>query len=287
MAAVADYLRLVKFSHSVFALPFALIALLVASHGAPGARLLLLVVLAMVCARTAAMAYNRFADRDIDAENPRTQAREIPRGVISPGQALALTVVAAAGFVAAAGALSPLCLGLSFPVLLVLLGYSHAKRFTAWAHVWLGVALGLAPPAAWLAVTGRFDASVWPAVALGAGVVLWVAGFDMLYACQDATFDRAHGLHSLPARLGIPRTLAVSRVLHAFAVALFALFGVQTALGVPYQLGVVVAAGFLVYEHYLLRGRDLRALNAAFFTMNGLVGLCLLSATVVAVYTAS
>ena len=285
MASARDYLQLVKFSHSVFALPFAAMALLVASDGRPGTRLLLLVLLAMVCARTAAMAYNRFADRDIDALNPRTQMREVPRGVILPWQALLVTALASAAFVVAAHQLGALCFWLSFPVLGVLLGYSHAKRFTASAHVWLGLALGLAPPAAWLAVTGAIDARLLPALALGCGVTLWVAGFDMLYACQDVEFDRAQGLRSVPARLGVARTLVVSRLLHVVAAVLFATFGALTGLGAIYQLGVLVAGAFLLYEHRLLRADDLSRMNAAFFTMNGLVGVALLSATIAAVYT--
>lgn len=284
MTSVASYLSLVKFSHSVFALPFALIALLVATDGRPSPLLLGCVLAAMVCARTAAMAYNRLVDRDVDALNPRTQGRELPRGAVRPAQALALVVVASIGFVASAAALGRVCLLLSLPVLAVLFGYSHAKRFTSLSHGWLGVALGLAPPAAWIAATGHIDAGLIPAGVLGAGVLLWVSGFDMLYACQDVAFDRAHRLHSLPARFGVAWTLTASRGLHAGAVALFAAFGWQTGLGAAYQLGVGAVALLLVYEHRLLRAEDLSRMNVAFFTMNGLVGLALLSATALAVY---
>ncbi|MEZ5965305.1 MAG: UbiA-like polyprenyltransferase [Planctomycetota bacterium] len=284
MASLRTYLSLVKFSHSVFALPFAIMALLVATDGRPSPRLLALIVLAMVCARTAAMAYNRLVDRDVDVLNPRTRGREIPSGVVRPAAARLLVVLASAGFVISAGFLSRLCLYLSLPVLAVLLGYSHAKRFTSLSHAWLGLALGLAPPAAWLAATGRFDMQLLPACWLGLGVVAWVMGFDMLYACQDAAFDRAHGLRSLPARVGVARTLIASRCLHVVAVALFALFGWKAGLGAVYQVGVALAALFLGYEHRLLRADDLSRMNSAFFTMNGLVGLALLSATVLAVY---
>jgi 4-hydroxybenzoate polyprenyltransferase len=284
VAAVRDYLSLVKFSHSVFALPFALIALLVAADGRPPLRVLVLVLAAMVCARTAAMAYNRLVDHDVDAANPRTAGRELPRGVVQRWQAAALVVLASLGFVASAAGLGPACLLLSLPVLAVLLGYSHAKRFTSLSHVWLGLALGLAPPAACLAATGGFDARLVPAATLGAGVAAWVCGFDMLYACQDVAFDRGHGLYSLPARIGVAPTLWASRALHALAVALFAAFGWLAGLGPAFQIGVALAAGFLVYEHLLLRPDDLSRMNAAFFTMNGLVGLALLSAAAIAVY---
>jgi len=284
MARVADYLSLVKFAHSVFALPFSVMALVVAARGRPSPMVVLAVVAAMVCARTAAMAYNRLVDRDVDALNPRTRSRELPRGAITPRQAKVLVVLASAGFVASAATLGRLCLLLSLPVLAVLFGYSHAKRFTSLSHGWLGVALGLAPPAAWIAVTGRIDASLLAPCLLGGGVVLWVAGFDMLYACQDVAFDRAHGLHSLPARFGVAWTLGASRLLHAAAAVLFAAFGWQAGLGTVYQLGVAAAVAFLVYEHLLLRPDDLSRMDAAFFTMNGLVGLALLSATLLAVY---
>jgi 4-hydroxybenzoate polyprenyltransferase len=284
MAAARDYLSLVRFSHSVFALPFALAALLVASDGRPSARVALLVVLAMVCARTAAMAYNRLVDRDVDALNPRTAGREIPRGAVTPGQAAALVAIAGAGFVLCAALLSAWCFWLSLPVLALLLGYSHAKRFTAWTHVWLGVALGLAPPAAALAVHGRIDAAILPPLWLGAGVTLWVAGFDVLYACQDEAFDRVHGLRSLPVRLGRRTAMRLSQAAHAGAVILFALFGVAAGLGAVYHAGVAAAAAFLAWEHWLLRGGDLRRIDAAFFTMNGLVGLAVLACTMADLY---
>ncbi len=284
MAGARDYLSLIRFSHSVFALPFGLIALLVATDGRPGLRLLALIVVAMVCARTAAMAYNRVVDRHIDAQNARTAGREIPRGVIAPGRAVALVVVASLGFVLAAGSISRLCLALSLPLLAVLLGYSHAKRFTSLVHAWIGVALGLAPPAAWVAATGSIDAGIVPSLWLGLGVTLWVAGFDTLYACQDAGFDRAHGLHSLPARIGIAAAMRVSQGAHLLALGLFATFGVTAGLGLVYQLGVACAAVFLWHEHRILRPDDLRRIDAAFFTMNGLVGLAMLSCTAADVY---
>jgi 4-hydroxybenzoate polyprenyltransferase len=284
MAAARDYLSLIKFAHTVFALPFALMALLVTTGGAPPLRLIVLVLVAMVCARSAAMAYNRWADRDVDALNPRTAGREIPRGVISPRAALWLTVASAAGFAAVAYLLSPLCFVLSIPVLAVLLGYSHAKRFTSLSHAWLGLALGLAPVAAALAATGRIDAGLAGPAVLGLGVAAWVAGFDVLYACQDDEFDRVHGLHSLPARLGRARAMQLSRAAHALAVVAFTAFGFIADLGAFYGAGVAAAAALLALEHRLLRPDDLRRMQTSFFTLNGLVGLALLSCTAIDLY---
>jgi 4-hydroxybenzoate polyprenyltransferase len=268
----------------VFALPFALIALLVATGGRPPVRLLAAVVAAMVLARSAAMAFNRFADRELDARNPRTAGREIPRGVISPRQALAFTILCSAGFVAVAATLGQLCLVLSIPVLAVLLGYSYAKRFTAAAHLWLGTALGLAPPAAHIAAVGRIDGGLWAPVLLGGAVAAWVAGFDVLYACQDEDFDRREGLFSLPARWGRARALLAARALHAAAVAGFVGFGWLAGSGTAYFVGVAVAASLLVVEHRLIRPDDLGRIRAAFFTLNGLVSVALLAFTLVDLY---
>ena len=278
------WLSLIRFSHTVFALPFALASLLVASDGAPGWRVALLVVAAMVGARTAAMAYNRFADRDVDALNPRTREREIPRGVVTPRGALALTVAGAAVFVAAAFLLNPLCGWLSLPVLGVLLGYSHAKRFTPLAHVWLGFALALSPLGAWVAVTGRLDATLLAPGVLAAGVLAWVAGFDILYACQDEAFDRAHGLHSLVTRLGGRAAMRLARVLHVVAIAGFAGFGTVTELGGAWLVGVGLAAGLLALEHRLVRPGDLSRIRAAFFALNAQVAVLLFLVCVVDVY---
>lgn len=279
VARLRDYLSLVRFSHTIFALPFALIALLVATRGRPSPRLLALVVLAAVCARTAAMAYNRYVDREIDARNPRTAHRELPRGAVSPRSALVLAVVSAGGFVGAAAALGDVCLWASPVVLLVLLGYSHTKRFTALSHFWLGAALGLAPLAAWVAARGRIGPDILVPGLLGLGVLAWVAGFDVLYACQDDEFDAREGLHSLPVRLGRRRALAVARLAHVAAVALFVAFGLRAGLGAGYAAGAGVAAVLLVHEHRLIGPEDLSNLDTAFFTMNGLVSLVMLVAT--------
>lgn len=277
-AAVRDYASLVKLSHSVFALPFALLSLLAATAGRPGWSRLGGVVLAVVAARTAAMAYNRLADRDLDAANPRTVGRELPRGAIAPAGAWALTLLAGALFVFAGWQLNPLCGWLSLPTLVFLCGYSHAKRFTVLCHVWLGLGLGLAPVAAWLAVDGAFSSRLWPAALLGAAVAAWVAGFDVLYACQDEAFDRTRGLHSIPARWGTARAMWVSRALHLAAGVGFALAGRWLGLGVGYALGMVGATAFLVWQHRLLRRGDLSRIDMAFFTANGALALLLLAA---------
>lgn len=275
---VRDYASLVKLSHSVFALPFALLSLLAASGGRPGVRVLLLVVAAVVTARTAAMAYNRLVDRDIDAENPRTAGREIPRGAIQPGAALGLCAAAGALFLLICHFLSPLCLLLGVPTLGWLLLYSHVKRFSSLCHLWLGVALGLSPVAAWVAADGEFTARLLNPVALGVGVALWVAGFDILYSCQDADFDRVHGLHSLPARLGPRGAMVVSRAVHTLALVCFCGFGLLVPLGLVYQCGVLLSAGLLFWQHRLLRPDDLSRIQAAFFTANGTIAIVMFAA---------
>jgi 4-hydroxybenzoate polyprenyltransferase len=290
------YLELVRFSHTIFALPFALVAALVAVRlGGDGGiscdrpatlvRPLLGILACMVTARTAAMAFNRLVDRAIDAENPRTAARHLPRGAIGAGEVLGLVVASSAAFIGATALFLPnwLPLVLSVPVLAWLLGYSFAKRFTALAHVWLGAALGLAPVAAWIALRGatllRDPADILPAALLGAAVTAWVAGFDIIYACQDAAFDAARGLRSIPARLGVRRALGVSRCLHALTLLLLAcLPWVVPGLGAIY-LGALVAIGaLLIWEHALVRPDDLSRVNDAFFTANAVIGVVLLVA---------
>jgi 4-hydroxybenzoate polyprenyltransferase len=278
VSQVRSFATLVRLSHTVFALPFALVSLLVATEGSPPGRVLLLVVLAVVAARTAAMAYNRYRDRDIDAANPRTANREIPRGVVTPAAALGLTIVASGCFCVCSGLLGPACGWLAPIALLWLLGYSHAKRFSSLCHLWLGVALGLAPLAAWLAADGEWSQRLLAPAVLGVAVALWVAGFDVLYACQDEAFDRAFGLHSLPARLGAARAMWISRGCHLVAAVGFAVFGCLASLGVGWYCGVVVAAALLVVQHRLLRPTDLARIQAAFFTANGAIAVLLLVA---------
>ncbi len=268
--------RLVRFSHSVFALPFALASAACAAAFAPLTwQRVAWIIVAMVAARTAAMAWNRLVDQEIDAANPRTRDRELPAGKVSPGAVLALVVVACGVFIMAAAALGPLPLLLTPVALIILLGYSLTKRFTWASQFALGLALAGAPLGAWIAVTGGLHAA--PLV-LGAAVLTWVAGFDTIYACQDVVFDRAHGLHSLPARFGVATALNVARGLHLLAVIGFAVFGWMLERGGPYWAGVVVVALFLLYEHRLVRADDLSAVNRAFFDMNGMVSLVFLAA---------
>ncbi len=274
-ARVRTFAGLVKLSHSVFALPFALLSLLSATAGAPPVRLLLLVVLAVVAARTAAMAYNRLADRHLDARNPRTAGREIPSGRVSPAAAAALTAGAGGVFLLACWLLSPLCFWLGLPTLAWLLGYSHAKRFSSWCHLWLGVALGISPLAAWLAADGEFGPRLWAPFGLGLAVAAWVGGFDVLYACQDIGFDRQLGLHSIPARFGPRRAMGISRLLHSFAAVGFAGFGWLVPLGPAYAAGLGLAVVLLVWQHRLLRPDDLSRIQMAFFTANGLLAMLL------------
>lgn len=283
-----DLASLVKLSHTAFALPFALIALLVASKGEPPFALLSLAVLAVVCARTAAMAYNRFADRDVDAVNPRTKAREIPSGRVSARTALLLTLGSGAGFVATCVAIGPGCALGSVPVLLFVLGYSHAKRFTALCHLWLGVALGLAPVAAYVATCDRLGALVelpWfaPAI-LGLGVVVWVTGFDAIYACQDEDFDRAHGLNSIPVRLGADGAIRLARVLHVLAVLCFCAFGFAAGLGLGYAIGVAAAAIVLLVQHRGLSAVRVRSLGPGFFFANGVLSVAMLACCALDLY---
>jgi len=274
--------EMIKISHSVFALPFALAAAALAmrlsggwSWGLGGR-----VVFCAIAARTAAMAMNRLVDARIDAENPRTAGRALPAGRVGTGFVRAVVVAASALFVLGAWSLNRLCLLLSPVALLWILGYPYAKRFTLLCHFWLGAALALAPVGAWLAVVGAFHAMATPLL-LGGGVLLWTAGFDLIYACQDCEHDREAGLHSVPARLGIARTLHLSSLLHLLSVLLFALLPFSTPhIGALYAGGLAVAAALLVYEHRIVQPHDLSRVDLAFFTLNGCVSLVFGGATV-------
>lgn len=269
----------VKLPHTAFALPFALVGVVLASYAHPVTPAMVgWVVLAFSAARFAAMAFNRVVDREYDARNPRTRQRELPRGALSVGAAKASVVAASAVFLFAAGRLNALCLALAPPTLAWVLGYSYAKRFTRWAHLWLGVGLAIAPGAGWLAVSGAWPSPWWLPVLLASAVMAWVAGFDVLYALPDAEFDRAQGLRSLPQALGVPRALAVARGLHAWTVVAFALVGLALPqAGVPvtwlWWAAVAVTAALLAYEHALVSADDLSRLDAAFFTMNGVIAV--------------
>jgi len=268
-------LGLVKFSHSVFALPFALAGAWLAAGGPPRVITLVWIVWCAVAARTAAMAFNRLVDRELDAANPRTAQRELPRGALAPKTVVLLVCAASAAFIGGAFALGPIPGRLALPVLVVLLGYSYVKRFSAAAHFVLGLALALAPVGAWVAVRGDLEPPLAPVLWLALAVWTWVAGFDLIYACQDVDFDRARGLHSLPARVGIARALGFARLLHVATTACLALVGISAGLGAVYFAAVVLVAALLTYEQSLVRSDDLSRVDLAFFTVNGWVGVAL------------
>jgi 4-hydroxybenzoate polyprenyltransferase len=261
-------LEMIKWEHSIFALPFALTAVLLAANGLPALKTIFWILVAMVAARSAAMAFNRWADADLDAANPRTKTRAIPAGLLSRNFVFGFTLLTVAIFVLASAELNRLTLYLSPLVLVVLLGYSYMKRVTRWSHLVLGLALGIAPSAAWIAVRGSLDARI---VVLTAAVTLWVGGFDVLYACQDFDHDRTAGLHSLPQAVGIPSAFWAARAMHLAMLALLVWFGILFNFGVVGWLGVAAVALLLAYEHSLVSPRNLTRLNAAFFTMNGVI----------------
>ena len=262
---------MIKFQHTIFALPFALIALVSATPASwPEARVWFWVLTAMVGARTAAMSFNRLADAGIDAVNPRTASRSLPAGRLSRRYVAAVTVVSSMLFLLAAFELNPLCAKLSLPVLAVLLGYSRAKLLTAGVHLWLGFALGLAPVGAWAAAVGHIS---MPPVVLGAAVLFWVAGFDIIYSLQDEDFDREHRLHSIPVSMGKARALVLARVFHLLALVGFSSFALLDGGG-SLRWAAVLAAGFLlIWQHRLVKPDDLSRVNAAFFTANGVLSL--------------
>lgn len=261
---------MIKWEHSVFALPFALCGAMLAAGGLPSAAQLGWIVLCMVSARSAAMAFNRVADAQIDAANPRTATRAIPAGTLSQKFVATFVVVSCAVFVAAAAQLNRLTLYLSPIVLALVLLYSYTKRFTRWSHLVLGFALGIAPAGAWIAVRGSLDPRI---LVLTAAVTFWVAGFDVLYACQDMDFDRAFGLNSVPQAFGVRRALTLSRVLHLVMLALLVALVVLFGLGKLAMAGVLAVAILLAYEHSLVSATNLSKLNAAFFTMNGVIAV--------------
>jgi 4-hydroxybenzoate polyprenyltransferase len=267
-------LEMIKWEHSIFALPFALTAVLLAANGLPALRTLAWILVAMVGARSAAMAFNRWADADLDAANPRTRARALPAGLLSRQFVLGFTILAALVFVLAAAQLNRLTLYLSPLALAVLLGYSYLKRVTRWSHMGLGLALGLAPSAAWIAVRGSLDPRI---LVLTAAVTLWAGGFDVLYACQDCEHDRAAGLHSLPQSAGIPAAIWTARAMHLAMLALLIWFGVLFHFRTLGWLGIAASGLLLACEHSLVSPRDLRRLNAAFFTMNGIIATVFLA----------
>jgi len=272
--------EMIAFKHSVFALPFALMSMVTAAgDGWPTAPTWVWVIIAMVSARTAAMSFNRLADHGLDAINPRTSRRSLPAGRLGRRFAWMVTVIAALIFVGAAAMLNRLCLLLAIPTLAILLGYSYAKRWTAAAHLWLGFSLGIAPIGAWIAVTGAIAA---PPLILGAAVMLWVAGFDTVYSLQDEAFDRSHGLHSIPVAFGPGSSLWIARFFHVLALVGFALFAVAAGGGWLRFAAVTAAALLMAWQHRLVRADDLSAVDAAFFTANGLLSVAMCALFVIA-----
>jgi len=268
------YANFVKLPHTVFALPFALLGLVVASRiTAVTWRTLGLVIVAFTCARFVALGFNRIADREIDSRNPRTRGRELPSGRLTLAQAWTAVVVAAGLFLAAAWALNPLCFILAPIALVFISAYSYTKRFTAWSHLWLGLADGIATPAGYLAVTGRWSDPWWLLPVGALAVTFWVAGFDVFYALPDEGFDRAERLESLVVRLGQGRAILVAKLLHGLSLAALVAFGVGAGLGGAYYAGVAAGAAVIAWEHRLVRPGDLSRLNAAFFTANGIVSI--------------
>ena len=261
---------MIKWEHSIFVLPFALCGAMLAANGLPSGQTLAWIIVAMVAARSAAMAFNRLADASIDAANPRTQTRALPAGTLTPGFVITFVLVSCAIFVFAASQLNRLSFILSPVALAIVLLYSYTKRFTRWSHLVLGFAMGIAPSAAWIAVRGSLDPRI---LLLTAAVTFWGAGFDVLYACQDYEFDQQTGLHSIPRYFGIDKSLWIARGFHLMMILLLVSLVVVFGLGKLAVVGVLVVALLLVYEHSLVSPHDLSKLNAAFFTMNGVISV--------------
>lgn len=270
---ITRYASLVKFSHTLFAMPFAIIGFILGVEDSGNEfnwKLLVLVILCMVFARNAAMAFNRYTDRDIDKKNPRTSIREIPSGVISSRSAFSFVLLNSILFVTAAGFINSLCFYLSFVALAVILGYSYTKRFTALCHFVLGTGLSLAPVGAYIAVTGNF--ALLP-VLFSFTVLTWVSGFDIIYALQDEMFDRTHRLKSVPALIGVKKSLNLSSFLHLLTAASLVVAGIYGKPGLVYWTGAVIFTGLLIYQHTLVKPNDLSRINLAFFTTNGIASV--------------
>ncbi|MBN8789734.1 MAG: UbiA family prenyltransferase [Terrimonas sp.] len=295
MSTVKNYLSLIKFSHTIFAMPFAMIGFCLGVEAFPGGhqwnlgsmigwghditnfivwervlKLFVLVILCMVFARSAAMAFNRYLDKSFDAKNPRTAIREIPVGIIKANSALLFTIVCSVLFIVTTFFINKLCFFLSPVALLVVLGYSYTKRFTALCHLVLGLGLSLAPIGAYLAVANRFD---WLPVLFSFAVLFWVSGFDIIYALQDEEFDKSNDLHSIPAALGKTRALRVSELLHILSALLVIIAGIYGSFGLFYWIGVAIFAGMLIYQHSIVKPNDLRRVNIAFMTANGIASV--------------
>lgn len=276
-SSILTVLEMIKFEHSVFALPFALTGALLAArasyHAWPSLGQIAWIVVAMVAARSAAMTMNRIADLRYDRENPRTKQRALPTGALTPRFAWFFTLLAVAVFFGAAWRLNPLALKLAPLAITVLFFYSFTKRFTNWSHLFLGFALGISPAAAWIAITGSLD---WRMLILCGAVTLWVGGFDVLYACQDLEYDQSAGLFSVPKRFGIATALLIARVMHLGVITLLAWLALSFGLPWPAWAGIAVVAALLAYEHSLVKADDLSKLDAAFFTVNGYISMLFL-----------
>lgn len=268
--SVGTTLEMIKWEHSIFALPFALVGAMLAAHGMPTIAQLLWIIACMVTARSAAMAFNRWADADLDATNPRTAIRAIPAGLLTRRFAAGFTAVMAALFLLCAAQLNRLTLLLAPAVLVILFLYSYTKRFTRWSHLVLGLSLGIAPAAAWIAVRGSLDPRI---LVLTLAVLFWVAGFDLLYSCQDVDHDRSQGLFSVPSSYGIAAAFALARIMHLVMLGLLLWLVSLFHLGPVAVAGILLVAALLLYEHLIVSPRDLRRLNAAFFTLNGVISV--------------
>lgn len=267
---IIDYLRLIKFSHSIFAIPFAFTGAVLAAGGIPALRQIFWITIAMIGARSGAMGLNRIIDREIDALNPRTKERELPKGIIKTWEAVIFTSISLMVFVISAYRLNPLCFKLSPLAIIVILIYPYTKRFTSLSHVILGLALSLAPLGAWIAIRGTIDLEIIP---LSIAVLFWVAGFDIFYALQDIDFDRGFGLYSIPSRFGISKSIWIARLFHIITIImLLSLIPIHNLNGF-YIIGVITATAILIYEHSIVKPSDLRRLNIAFFNMNGYLSI--------------
>jgi 4-hydroxybenzoate polyprenyltransferase len=270
VSAVRHFLDAIKVEHTIFALPFAYLGMVLAARGWPGWHAFTWITVAMIAARTTAMAANRLIDRHVDARNPRTANRHLPRGLLKPGALAAAATITAAVFFVAAWQLGPLCLALAPVALVFLVGYSYTKYFTWTSHWILGFTDGAAAAGAWIAVRGTMELPAW---LLWLAVTVWIAGFDLLYACQDVEFDRKAGLHAVPARFGVPTALTLARASHVLTALALAAVGVAMHLGFAYWAGWLVVTGLLVYEHSLVSADDLSRLDLAFFNVNGYISV--------------
>ncbi|MHB8171385.1 MAG: UbiA-like polyprenyltransferase [Thermincolia bacterium] len=285
LTRIKIFAEMIKFEHTIFALPFAYLGAFLAVGGFPSLAQFIWITLAMVGARTAAMSLNRLIDRHIDARNPRTDIRAIPKGLISVRHVWVYTILSFLLLYVAASQLNPLCVKLMPIAVVFLVAYSYMKRITWLCHLVLGISIGLAPVGAWVAVTGTLNlTNDLAAILLGLAVALWVAGFDVIYACQDFEFDRKEGLHSIPAHFGLTRALLIARIFHAFVPILFFLVAVVLKLGFFYLAGVVVSSVILYYEHSMVKPDDLSKLNVAFFNMNGILSVIMFVFTLAEVF---